>query len=44
MVKKYLMNNQFDIDQFLSLEGYATDKRIARRKGANGPQEKRQQK
>ena len=33
------MNNNFNIEQFLDLSDYATDKRKARRKGANGTQE-----
>ena len=33
------MNNKFDIEKFLSLEGYATDKRQERRKGSGGSQE-----
>ena len=33
------MNNNFNIEQFLDLSDYATDKRKARRKGKNGTQE-----
>lgn len=33
------MNNNFDIERFLSLEGYATDIRQERRKGSGGSQE-----
>ena len=33
------MKNNFNIEQFLDLTGYATDKRKARRKGKNGTQE-----
>ena len=33
------MNNNFNIEQFLDLSDYATDKRKARRKGANGTAE-----
>ena len=33
------MNNNFDIEEFLSLEGYATDERQERRKGSGGSQE-----
>ena len=33
------MNTNFDIEKFLSLEGYATDERAERRKGSGGSQE-----
>lgn len=33
------MNNSFDIEQFLSLDSYATEERISRRKGSGGSQE-----
>lgn len=29
-------DNNFDIEKFLSLEGYATDERKTRRKGSGG--------
>lgn len=33
------MNNNFDINSFLSLDGYATEERSSRRKGSGGTQE-----
>ena len=33
------MNKNFNIEQFLDLSGYATDKRLSRRKGSNSTQE-----
>ena len=33
------MNNSFDIEQFLSLDSYATEERVSRRKGSGGSQE-----
>ena len=33
------MNPNFNIDQFLSLEGYATEERVSRRKGTKSTQE-----
>lgn len=33
------MNNSFNIQQFLSLDDYATEERVSRRKGSKGTQE-----
>ena len=34
-----MINEQFDIEQFLNLDNYTTDERLSRRKGAGSTQE-----